>query len=106
MDVVPIRDRLGYGVIGLVLAIPAFVGNAVGFYFVLATCRKENATSFPATCPHGDHKWDALAFGGVLGIALALPLLGLLGMRPRALLGVGLVGWAFWLAYTLALFGT
>jgi hypothetical protein len=106
VDDLRIRRQLGYGLIGFLLAIPALVGNAVGFYFALATCRAENATRFPAACPHGDGKWLALAFGGILGIALALPLLGLLGIRSRGLLGVGLLGWAFWLAYALAVAGT
>jgi hypothetical protein len=100
------RERLGRAVIGFLLAIPTFAVSAVGFYFVLATCRAENVTRFPAACPRGDHKWDVLAFGGVLGIALALPALGLLGLQPRRLLGIGILGGAFWVAYTLAVFAT
>jgi hypothetical protein len=106
LDGLLIRHRIGCALIGLLLAIPAFAGNVVGFYFVLATCRAENATRFRPRAHMAITSGRRSAFGGVLGIAVALLVLGLLGIGARAPLAVGLFGWVFWLAFALAILGT
>jgi len=98
------RDRLGFGLLGLRLAVPAFAGNAIAFYLTLLSCHIENGPPPPGACASSDSVETALATFGVVGAAAVLPLLGLLGARPRMLVGFGLAVWAVWLAYVLVLF--
>jgi hypothetical protein len=99
-------ERLRRGAIGLLLLVPTFVGSAVGFYLVLLGCHAENVTHFSRACPPSDAYETGLAFVGVVGLAGSLPLLGLLGMRPRGLIAVGAAICGFWLLYVVATFPT
>jgi hypothetical protein len=97
--------RLATGATGVAGGVCVFIGGFVGFFGSLLKCREENQTVQPRDCLALDQHPGWFAFG-TIGIAVALPILGLLGVRSRWLIAIGVLVWVFWASQASAAFTT